>query len=662
MNCSNSTHATVHTAAAISPEVRKRWIPLAAGFAALLVPASAWAHASLVRTDPSNGAVLAHSPASVEVTFDDTVRPGPGIAAIRNGGGSVLAGHSHVVGAKTLVIPLRRGLPNGDYSVRWSIFSDDGHLESGVLAFGVGAGRAPPIAGLAPEATGPSTESVGARWFFFAGVLGAAGMALFAFVVRPRDEEHIPLIVSTAGVLAALGAAQEIHRVGLSTRDGKALGIGFVIALVVATLGAAATLDRRALRPALWAALSLAVVPAFAGHALDRGLPRVNVVVDVLHVLSASGWVGVLIGVAVVRGADLRRAGALALASVVLLGATGVTRAVYELTGLSQLWDTSYGRALLLKTGLLFGALVLGWLLRSGPQRRAGVELLFVAAIVVAVAVLVELRPGRNVVSAVAAVAHSSQPSAPPPPPPAGAVVLAREAGNLGVAIEVEPKRITAVVLSPAGGGLSGLDIEIDGQRAEPCGSGCYSVAARPTRAVAVRVAGFGPTQTVRFVLPAQAPAGDVLLRSATAAYRSLRSVTYRERLAANATDAIVARWRLESPNRLAYRIAGGAQGIVIGDRRWDRETPRGTWVESQQTPLPQPATQWQYATNAHVIAQTPATTTVSFADPTIPAYFTYTFDRKTLRPRVMHMTAASHFMVDTYLGFNGPRVIRPPR
>jgi hypothetical protein len=25
-------------------------------------------------------------------------------------------------------------------------------------------------------------------------------------------------------------------------------------------------------------------------------------------------------------------------------------------------------------------------------------------------------------------------------------------------------------------------------------------------------------------------------------------------------------------------------------------------------------------------------------------------------------MTAASHFMVDTYLGFNGPQVIRPPR
>ena len=55
-------------------------------------------------------------------------------------------------------------------------------------------------------------------------------------------------------------------------------------------------------------------------------------------------------------------------------------------------------------------------------------------------------------------------------------------------------------------------------------------------------------------------------------------------------------------------------------------------------------------------------TTTVSFADPTIPAWFTVSFDRRTLRPRVLHMTAAAHFMVGRYLTFNRPRTIRPPR
>jgi hypothetical protein len=62
------------------------------------------------------------------------------------------------------------------------------------------------------------------------------------------------------------------------------------------------------------------------------------------------------------------------------------------------------------------------------------------------------------------------------------------------------------------------------------------------------------------------------------------------------------------------------------------------------------------------VLSQTSTTTTVSFVDPTIPAWFTVSFDRRTLRPRVLRMTAAAHFMVDSYRSFNEPRAIRPPR
>jgi hypothetical protein len=60
-------------------------------------------------------------------------------------------------------------------------------------------------------------------------VLGAVGIALFALVIRPRDaEERIALILGTAAVLAALGAAVEVRRLGLATRDEAALGAGLV--------------------------------------------------------------------------------------------------------------------------------------------------------------------------------------------------------------------------------------------------------------------------------------------------------------------------------------------------------------------------------------------------------------------------------------------------
>ena len=630
--------------------MNRRFALTLALLAALAVPAAASAHANVVRTTPANGAVLAHSPATVTVLFDDAVRVGPGVEGIRNGGASILAGAAHASG-RTLVIPLRSRLANGDYSVRWSIISDDGHLESGVIAFAVGVGRPPPVAGLTAAATGPTADSVIARWLFLAGVLGAVGISLFALVARDGSKERVALVLSTSCVLAAFGAVLEVHRVGTGTRDGTALGAGVVVAIVVALLAASATLDGRALKPALVLGLGLAAVPAFAGHALDPGLNRVNVPADVLHVAGASAWVGALLGIMLFR----RREARLAIAGVVLLGATGVVRAAFELTSLSQLWDLSYGRALLVKTGLLLAATVIGF------RRRAGVELAVVAGIVVAAAVLVQERPGRNVV-AVRAPVTSNEPAPAPPPTADDAIVLAREAGRLAVVVAAEPKRLTAIVLSPSGGGFSGLDVRVDGHSTKPCGSGCYAADYAHGRRVTVDVAGFGAPKRSTFTLPAHATPADALVRRMRKVYRAVASVTYDEHLASDPVHAITAFWRLEKPARLMYEIKGGAAGIVIGAYRWDRLGANKPWVKSPQTPLPQPATQWNYSTSAHVIGQTATTQTVSFADPTIPAYFAIVVDRKTLLPRVLHMVAPAHFMTDRYRSFNEPRAIRPPR
>jgi len=126
---------------------------------ALILPASAWAHATLVRTVPANGAVLGTSPAEVRLVFNDTVRPGSGIKAIRNAGASVLAGKARVTGGRTLIVPLRSRLPDGDYTVLWRVVSNDGHIVAGVIAFAVGAGRPPPTAALT-VGNGPSVRTL----------------------------------------------------------------------------------------------------------------------------------------------------------------------------------------------------------------------------------------------------------------------------------------------------------------------------------------------------------------------------------------------------------------------------------------------------------------------------------------------------------------------
>jgi copper transport protein len=638
-----------------------RRLVLLVSLAALVLPAVAGAHARLVRTFPANGAVLAKPPSEIRVVFDDVVTRGGGIEAIRNGGGSVLAGDARVAGGgNVLVLPLRRGLPRGAYSARWSIVSDDGHLESGTVAFAVGRGEPSPASTLTASGTGVKPEQAAWRWMLYAGLLAAVGVSLFTLVSRPRDGERVAQLLSAAAVLTAIGAGEEAHRIGLDTRAGTALGATALAAVIVATLAGAATLAQRMLLPAAALTLVLVLGPAFAGHAYDRDVDRINVAADALHMLGASAWVGALLGIVAFRDRS-RHAVWLAIGGIVLLGATGSIRAWSELTSISQLGDTSYGRAILVKTGLLLVALAGGWLLRARIAERAGAELAVVAGILVAVSVLVLLPPGRSIGAGVVRVS-TAELSPPPTLPATDAVIAAQEMGTLGVALAMQPRKTSAIVISPAGGGLNGLDVRLNGREASSCGQGCYSVDASPGKNVAVAIDRFGPTLRASFAVPSSTTDGTALLRTIEKRYRGLKSVFYVETLASSPTQSLTALWRLEGPDRIAYQIPGGASGIVIGAKRWDRDRPDAPWESSPQLRLRQPSPAWAKARNVHMIADNGDAKTLTFMDPSTPAYFTLTVDAKTLLPRELRMTAASHFMVDRYVRFNGPREIYPPR
>jgi len=257
-----------------------------------------------------------------------------------------------------------------------------------------------------------------------------------------------------------------------------------------------------------------------------------------------------------------------------------------------------------------------------------------------------------------------------PPPPPAGSVVLAREAGSYAVALAAQPRRVTAIVLSPSGGAASGLAVRFRaGGRtlaATPCGPGCYraDVEARPG-GVAVL---FGK-QRATFKLPAASTPAAAIVSRATRVFRNLRSLVYVESLSSDPTHRLVTTWTLSAPNRVAYRIRGGASAVVIGRRRWDRTAPGKPWVRSPQLPpLQVPTATWgSDVSNAHLLGTARVdgrpVWVVSFANPSIPAFFTAWIDRKSYRTRQLRMTAAAHFMFHRYLRFNAPvRISAPAR
>jgi hypothetical protein len=312
------------------------------------------------------------------------------------------------------------------------------------------------------------------------------------------------------------------------------------------------------------------------------------------------------------------------------------------------------------KTALLAALVGIGWVnryrlvprLREAALRRNIVaELFLFAGLIAAVAVLTDLRPGRDRTAA-AVVA-----TGPPPLPAPHMVVQARESGDYAVALAYRAPGEEVTVLGQDGQGVNGLTVKVNGVKAGSCGAGCYGAFVPLSRRATVTVNG----DRLTFGIPARPTPASALVARATRTFRALRSVNYVERLASSPRNKVVSDFTLERPSRLEYRIRGGASGIIIGPRRWDRA--RGQpWVESGQTPLPQPEPIWAgHFTNAFLLKTTPSTYVVSFMKPLGPTWFTLTLDRRTTRPRDLRMTTAAHFMTHRYRSFNSSPPIKPP-
>jgi copper transport protein len=406
--------------------------------AAAALPASAEAHATLVSTSPQAGSVVATAPHRIVLRFDDPVQPvANGTEVVASDGRSVLGGPPHTApgDARALVIPLRPGLGDGDYTVRWRIVSADGHIISGVLAIGVGLGRAPPEAILTANVATDWPYLI-ARFAYFAGLALLIGGTVFRVAVSgpaiaalpaPRRamarlrESHrsTPLLTLTAALMLGGGwvalTRQGAEVAGVSfwqafnhagpvgsaleaTRFGREFGRGIDVAaaFVVAAAGAFALSSRwraAALVAAVPATLLGAwtvVVPGLSGHAGDPGRGTLTVVVDALHVAAASVWIGGLAQLVVVvphalrglsgeelasaRSAITRRFSAIAIGCVGVLAITGVARALWEVGTPSQAWSTGYGRTLVVKTALFSAVILLGYRNRRALDRFADVR------------------------------------------------------------------------------------------------------------------------------------------------------------------------------------------------------------------------------------------------------------------------------------------------
>jgi copper transport protein len=423
-----------------------------AALAAVLATApAAGAHARLLTTQPANDAVLEQSPGAVLLRFDEPVETAFGAIRVYDARAHrVDSGDVERPSEREARVELGRRLARGTYTATWRVVSADSHPVSGAFVFHVGAPGANP-AGIAAQVLEGGTPRTVTVLFSFVRALDflllllvgggtlmlVAGLAQASAATRSR----LALLLAAAALLLALvglagivlqGAAAGGFGLGearhwdvvsavLETRFGTVWLAQVALALACAVLLFAGRRLGVLAAVALAPAGALLLTPALSGHASVSG--RIAFVTDVAHVVAASVWVGGLAALVLalvwtgverwsLAAAAVPRFSGFAVVAVSWLIASGTISGYLQTRALRGLWETTYGRLLLVKLALVLPLLLLGLYnnRRAVPRlrerlasaaertrflRTAGTELALMVAIVGVTAVLVSEPPAR---------------------------------------------------------------------------------------------------------------------------------------------------------------------------------------------------------------------------------------------------------------------------
>ncbi|WP_170148690.1 copper resistance CopC/CopD family protein [Pseudosporangium ferrugineum] len=414
--------------------------------AVLLGPAGpADAHAALVASDPGSNTIVPDAPNKITLTFSESVQLISGKIQVLAPDGSRADQGDPQANGSTVTIPLRSGGGRGTYLVSYRVVSADSHPVAGTLTYSVGAASAPPTETQLDQSVDPVVRAlipVG-KYLGYAGLVLLVGPVLVLALLWPHRLSRVgPARLVWTGIGLVLGSTalavwlQAPYTTGTGLFDVSAddlqdvLGstFGAVMLVRLGVIVAAAFLLRPLLTGAggesradlaLLGVLGVAALATWplTGHPTASPVAGVSVVVDAIHLAAMAVWLGGLVMLTgfLLRRADERELGAIlpiwsrwAATAVTALVLAGVVQALIEIASFKGLFQSTYGRLILVKVALV--AVVLGLaayartLVRNrtaetGPRtlRRMVLAELAVTAVVLGVtAALVQIPPPRT--------------------------------------------------------------------------------------------------------------------------------------------------------------------------------------------------------------------------------------------------------------------------
>lgn len=355
---------------------------LAALLSALCIASAAWAHATLVSSEPADGSVLTLPPKMVQLNFNEEVKPA--VIGVIDAGGRARDVATRAVG-QSLLIVLPDDLPRGTQIVSYRVVSQDGHPVAGSMVFSIGAvtGAAPP-AKTSPLALLIWLARIGVYLGLFAGVGGAFFAAWIGQGPSGSAVSRGALAVGLISAVASLGL-QGLDLLNLQLGGivksapwtgalATSLGPSLLIAIVAMAIAWFAWKSPGV--PIAWMLTTLAMAGAglslaVSGHAASASPQWLTRPSLFLHGIAAAYWIGALAPLAAVayrRNDDLPRVlkkfSAIAMVLVALLVLSGLALSIIQLGSLRALIETQYGILLSIKLSLVLLLLTLAALNR----------------------------------------------------------------------------------------------------------------------------------------------------------------------------------------------------------------------------------------------------------------------------------------------------------
>jgi copper transport protein len=396
---------------------------------------SAFAHASLVATEPRDGSMVAQAPKTVRLRFNEPVTPAV-IRVIDSDGTTRNDAAVHAVN-ETIEITLPTGLPAGTQVISYRVISADGHPVAGSMMFSVGMGKSAAV-----PANSDSTLGV-LIWLSRIGLylglfVGVGGVFFSAWTAEPRARSKPVAAALTLGLVSAVASlgCQGLDLLGLPIMDvltlapwqaaiATTLGPSLVIAAAAMGLSCLALRFPTAKAKRTLSAMAMAGVGlslAASGHASTAPPQWLTRPAVFLHAIGLAWWVGALLPLMALALSPaqpllpvLNRFSRIALPVVGVVALTGLLLAVIQLESFQALTGTSYGWILCIKLALVVVLLGLAALnrfrltpaLQSRPQdtrplvRSIGLECAVVVGILALVAGWRFTPPPRSLTSAV---------------------------------------------------------------------------------------------------------------------------------------------------------------------------------------------------------------------------------------------------------------------